>query len=121
MEQADLDRLRAMLTAWWKDLLGKAGGAVSTLAEMEEHSPDPLDRAAFEEGRDYLIRIRSRENRLIRKIAEALERIENGTYGVCDVCGEEIGIGRLEVRPVTTYCIACKTRMEAEEKSYGIG
>lgn len=121
MEQADLDRFEEMLNAWRTELLGKAGGAVSTLADMEDHSPDPLDRAAFEEGRDYLIRIRSRENRLLRKIAEALERIEEGSYGICDACGEEIGLGRLEVRPVTTCCIACKTRMEAEEKSYGIG
>jgi DnaK suppressor protein len=121
MEQAELDRFRQILVAWRAELLGKADGAVTTLAGMAEASPDPLDRAAFEEGRDYLIRIRSRENRLLKKIAEALERIDTGTYGVCDICGEEIGIGRLEVRPVTTQCIACKTRLEAEEKTYGIG
>ncbi len=121
MEQAELDRFKEMLKRWRTELLGKADGAVSTLADMEEHSPDPLDRAAFEEGRDYLIRIRSRENRLLRKIAEALERIENGSFGICEVCGEDIGLGRLEARPVTTCCIACKTRMEAEEKSYGTG
>jgi DnaK suppressor protein len=121
MEQRDLDRFRTLLMAWREELMGRAEGAVTLLTDMAEQSADPLDRASFEEGRDYLIRIRSRENRLLRKIDEALERIEDGTYGRCDFCEEEIGLGRLEVRPVTTYCIACKTRMEAEEKRFGTG
>jgi len=121
MEQSDLNRFQEILDTWRKELLGQAGGAVSRLADMEEKSPDPSDRASFEEGRDYLIRIRSRESRLIRKINEALERIEDGSYGVCETCGEEIGIGRLQARPVATHCIECKTRMEAEEKTYGTG
>lgn len=121
MEQSDLDRFREILLAWRKELLGQAGGAVSRLADMEEKSPDPSDRATFEEGRDYLIRIRSRESRLIRKINEALGRIDDGTYGTCDTCGEPVGIGRLQARPVTCYCIECKTRMEAEEKTFGTG
>ncbi len=121
MEQKDLDRFREKLIAWREELLGRADGAVASLADVEDRSADPMDRASFDEGRDYLIRIRSRENRLLRKIEEALERISDGTYGTCDVCGEEIGSSRLEARPVTTCCISCKTRMEAEEKSYGIG
>lgn len=121
MEQSDLDRFQEILEAWKKELLGQAGGAVSRLADMEEKSPDPSDRATFEEGRDYLIRLRSRESRLIRKINEALERIADGSYGICETCGQEIGSGRMQARPVTTYCIECKTRMEAQEKTYGTG
>ena len=121
MEQKDLDRFRRMLIGWRKDLMAKAEGAVVLLSDMAESSPDLLDRAAIDEGRDYLIRIRSRESRLLRKLNEALDRIEDGSYGLCDICEEEISLGRLEVRPVTTHCIACKTRMEAEEKRYGTG
>jgi DnaK suppressor protein len=67
-----------------------------------------------------MLRIRDREAKLIKKIREALERIENDTYGVCESCGEDISIKRLKARPVTTQCIDCKSKEEALEKALGI-
>ena len=67
-----------------------------------------------------MLRIRDREHKLIYKIKQALDRIEEGTFGVCDSCGEDISIKRLKARPVTTQCIDCKTKEEAQEKVLGI-
>jgi len=94
--------------------------ADKTISEMTDHSdnyPDPTDRASAESDRSFELRIRDRERKLLNKIKEAIERIENGTYGICDDCGDEIASERLEARPVTTYCIDCKTRQEHEEKA----
>jgi DnaK suppressor protein len=63
-----------------------------------------------------VLRIRDRERKLIFKIQEALTRIDEGTFGICEECGEEIGIERLKARPVTTLCIECKSSQEVEEK-----
>jgi DnaK suppressor protein len=119
MEQKDLEHFQQLLLAWRDELIGYADGTMVRLTDMEDNSPDPSDRATFEEGRGYLLRIRDRESRLIRKINEALERIEDGSYGVCEGCGEQIAIGRLNARPVATYCIACKTRQENTERLTG--
>lgn len=81
--------------------------------------PDPTDRAALETDRNYTLRIRDRERKLIMKIREALDRIDAGTYGICEICGGEISEKRLLARPVTTMCIDCKSRMEALERARG--
>jgi DnaK suppressor protein len=81
--------------------------------------PDPTDRAALETDRNFTLRIRDRERKLITKIREAIERLEAGTYGYCEICGGEISEKRLIARPVTTMCIACKSRQEALERSRG--
>jgi DnaK suppressor protein len=78
--------------------------------------PDPNDRATQESDRSFELRIRDRERKLINKIKEALERIEEGTFGVCEMCEEEIGEARLKARPVTTLCIDCKMEQERKEK-----
>jgi DnaK suppressor protein len=67
-----------------------------------------------------MLRIRDREHKLIKKIKKALDRIENGTFGICESCGEEISIKRLEARPVTSQCIECKSKEEALEKALGL-
>ena len=77
---------------------------------------DPTDRASLESDRNFELRIRDRERKLIGKIREAIERIDDGTYGQCESCEEEIGLARLKVRPVTTMCIDCKTEQERQEK-----
>ena len=110
--------------AYFKDLLNdrlgtliqEAEKTVSGMTDEEETFPDPTDRAAMESDRNFLLRIRDRERRLILKIKAALERIDENTFGICEVCGEEISEKRLKARPVTTLCIDCKTRAEAEEK-----
>jgi DnaK suppressor protein len=86
----------------------------------KENLPDPSDRASLESDRNFTLRIRDRERKLIVKIREALDRIEDGTYGICEECEEEISAERLKARPVTTLCIECKKRQETEEKVKGL-
>jgi DnaK suppressor protein len=81
-----------------------------------ENFPDLTDQASVETDQNFTLRLREREQKLLKKIDEALERIANGTFGICESCGEEISLKRLEARPVTTLCIECKTRQEADEK-----
>jgi DnaK suppressor protein len=85
--------------------------------EKDNNFPDPTDRASLESDRNFQLRIRDRERKLIQKIREAIERIDAGTFGICDECGEEIQMERLLARPVTTYCVDCKQRLEVEEKA----
>ncbi len=78
--------------------------------------PDVTDQASAEVDKNFAIRLRERERKLLKKIEEALDRIEKGTFGICDGCGDEIGYNRIKARPVTTYCIECKTQQEEDEK-----
>lgn len=118
MEKEELNFFKEMLTAKLNELLGIANTTISKLLDDEEKSSDPLDRAALESERIHMLRIRDRESKLIRKIRKSLESIDNGTFGICEICEEEIGVERLKARPVTSHCIICKTKMEAEEKAY---
>ena len=116
LEQQDLNWFKDMLTGRRAELLGEAGRTVSGMTDTKENFPEPADRAALESDRNAELRIRDRERKLINKIEEALQRIEDGVYGVCEECGEEIGVERLRARPVTTLCIDCKAEQEEEEK-----
>ena len=78
--------------------------------------PDMGDQASAETDTNFMLRLRGREQRLLKKIEEALERIDNNTFGICDDCGLEIDVKRLEARPVTTMCIECKMHQEEDEK-----
>lgn len=93
-------------------------GAEEALNELPGQTvfPDMGDQASAETDRSFMLRLRGREQRLLKKIDEAVDRIENGTFGICEDCGEEIDIKRLYARPVTTMCIDCKTLQEEEEK-----
>ena len=86
------------------------------IGKEKESIPDPTDQAVAELDDNFTLRLRGREQKLLKKIEEAIGRIDEGTYGVCDSCGEQIGVKRLEARPVTTLCIECKTQQEEEEK-----
>jgi DnaK suppressor protein len=95
-------------------------GASDTVVEMnddDETFPDPNDRATLESDRNFTLRIRDRERKLISKIEKAIERIEDGSFGICEECGCEISARRLEARPVTTLCIECKEEQERKEKA----
>ncbi|HDH98266.1 MAG TPA: RNA polymerase-binding protein DksA [Deltaproteobacteria bacterium] len=120
MEQAQLEYFRKLLQKKLDDLLGEAGKTLEEMTDMNNHFPDPTDRASVESDRSFELRIRDRERKLIKKINKALERIEDGTYGICEDCGEEIGAKRLTARPVTTRCIECKSKQEREEKARGV-
>jgi DnaK suppressor protein len=117
MDAERLEFFRALLKERLDALIDEAKATVTDLAEGEENYADPTDRAAAESDRSFLLRIRDRERKLISKIQEALQRVEEGTFGVCETCGEEIGEKRLEARPVTTLCIDCKTEAEKKERT----
>jgi DnaK suppressor protein len=117
MNQEKLIYFKGMLEGRLKALLEEAGKAVNGMGqERTEDFPDPTDRASFESDRNFQLRIKDRERKLIIKIKEALDRIENGTFGICDSCGKPISEKRLMARPVTTQCIECKTADEQQER-----
>ncbi|MCF8032574.1 MAG: RNA polymerase-binding protein DksA [Desulfarculaceae bacterium] len=120
MNQKKLESFRRLLEEKLDELLKEAERTVAGMTDSKENFPDPTDRAAMESDRNFLLRIRDRERKLISKIREALERIDDGTYGICESCGEDISEKRLKARPVTTLCIDCKKRQEANEKARGL-
>lgn len=116
MEKEKLEEFRLILQSQLNDLLRDAGKTMSEMTSEKSNLPDITDLATAESDRNFELRIRDRERKLIKKIQEALERIDDGTFGTCEVCEEEIGEARLRARPVTTYCIDCKTEQERQEK-----
>ena len=116
MKKKDVEYFQTMLTSWRETLVRQADGTVASLKDSRVHFSDPVDQASYEESQNFMLRIKDRESRLIRKIEEALYRLKHGTYGICEMCEEEISVQRLKARPVTTFCIRCKTKMEAAEK-----
>ena len=117
MEKESLEEFRNILQGRLDDLLSEAHSTVSCLIQGEEHFPDPIDLATAEADHNFLLRIRERERNLIFKIRKAMQRIDDGNYGECENCGEEIGLKRLRSRPVTTLCIECKAEIESREKT----
>lgn len=107
--------IKAMLLNQKKILLGEAGATLNNMPAAILY-PDLGDQAGMEIERNFLLRLRGREQKLLKKIDEALERIENGTFGLCEICGKEIDLKRLMARPVTTMCIECKIEQEEEER-----
>ncbi len=116
----ELVAFRELLERRRVELLGEAGRTAHDMGDSEaEGFPDPTDRGVMESERNLELRIRDRERKLISKIEEALERIEDGSFGLCEECEEPIGAKRLRVRPVTTLCIRCKEEQEQAEKASG--
>ncbi|MBW1721933.1 MAG: RNA polymerase-binding protein DksA [Deltaproteobacteria bacterium] len=120
LSKKKLEQFKKGLEERLEELLLQANETVSGMTSEKANLPDPSDRATLESDRNFTLRIRDRERKLIGKIKEALERIDNGTYGICEVCGEDISEARLKARPVTTLCIECKKKQESEEKAKGI-
>lgn len=116
MDLEKREYFRNVLLEEMRSLLEEAGKTVSEMNSDTTNFPDPNDRATQESDRTFELRIRDRERKLLNKIREALEKIDNGTFGVCEMCGEEISEARLKARPVTTYCIDCKIEQEKKEK-----
>ena len=118
MDQEKLEKFRGLLTQRLDELLLEAG--VGDLVKDNENLPDTIDLATEESNRDFRLRMKDRERKLIMKIRKALKRMDEGEYGECVVCGEPIGERRLEIRPVTTHCIDCKTEAETQERVRGL-
>ena len=118
MRERELKHFQALLNEKLDELLKEADRTVDGMTDAKaENFPDPTDRASLESNRNFTLRIRDRERKLIAKIKEALTRIDDGSYGRCEECGEKIGRERLEARPVTTLCIDCKSLQEIRERT----
>lgn len=115
LAREELQTLKAILDEQLKELLSQSRDAVNELVEVRDTDADPLDVAVTESNRDFTLRMAERERKLLTKIRHALERINNGEYGVCESCGAPITFGRLMARPVATLCIDCKTEAEQVE------
>jgi len=119
MSKEQLEHFRNILNSWKRDLMVEVDRTVSHMKDEAANFPDPNDRATQEEEFSLELRTRDRERKLIRKIDEALKRIDDGSYGYCLETGEEIGIKRLEARPVATLSIEAQERRERRERQYG--
>jgi DnaK suppressor protein len=119
MGKQQLRHFQEILTHWKRDLMEEVDRTVSHMKDEAANFPDPNDRATQEEEFSLELRTRDRERKLIRKIDEALKRAEDGSYGYCLETGEEIGIKRLEARPVATLSLEAQERRERRERQYG--
>lgn len=119
MNKEQLEHFRNILNGWKRDLMEEVDRTVSHMKDEAANFPDPNDRATQEEEFSLELRTRDRERKLIRKIDEALKRVEDGSYGYCLETGEEIGVKRLEARPVATLTIEAQERRERRERQYG--
>jgi DnaK suppressor protein len=116
MNTRQLSYFQDLLVSRLRDLTKQGDDAVSDLVSSPIQTAEAVESATLEAERNFRLRIRGRERNLIRKIQQALARIEDGSFGICERCGEEISVRRLEVRPVTSHCIHCKNRLEAYER-----
>jgi DnaK suppressor protein len=117
------DAMRAHFTTilqkWKLELMQEVDRTVHHMQDEAANFPDPADRASQEEEFSLELRARDRERKLIKKIDQTLQLVDDNEYGWCDSCGVEIGIRRLEARPTATMCIDCKTLAEIKEKQLG--
>ena len=119
MSKEQLDHFRRILSSWKQDLMQEVDRTVLHMKDEAANFPDPNDRATQESEFSLELRTRDRERKLIRKIDEALKRIEDGSYGYCLETGEPIGVKRLEARPVATLSVEAQERRERREKQFG--
>ena len=118
MNEMQLEYFRQKLTDWRNELMKSSETTLQDLKETTLNEADANDRASNETDQFMELRTRDRARKLIKKINQALERIENGTYGYCEETGEPIGLARLEARPVTTLCIEAQERHERKEQTF---
>lgn len=116
MNPQQVEYFREKLLKWRTELLKEAGGTLASLSEGGIHEADVTDRASVETDRALELRTRDRARKLIGKINQALQRIDNGTYGYCEETGEPIGLKRLEARPIATLSLEAQERHERMEK-----
>ncbi|MEM9744943.1 MAG: RNA polymerase-binding protein DksA [Pseudomonadota bacterium] len=116
MNDAQLAHFRSILQSWRRELIGDVGRTMNHMRDEAANFPDPADRATQEEEFSIELRTRDRDRKLIKKIDQTLERLDQEDYGYCDTCGIEIGLRRLEARPTATQCIDCKSLQEIKER-----
>ena len=118
MSPGQLKHFYTILDSWKKELMDEVDRTVHHMQDEAANFPDPNDRATQESEFGLELRTRDRERKLIRKISSALSRIDDGTYGYCDETGEEIGLKRLEARPVATLSLEAQERREMSERQF---
>jgi len=118
MSADQLEHFRQILSAWKRELMEEVDRTVHHMQDEAANFPDPSDRATQESEFGLELRTRDRERKLLRKIGAALNRIDEGTYGYCEETGEEIGLKRLEARPVATLCLEAQERRELAERQF---
>ena len=118
MSQSQREYFRRKLMSWRDEILRGSNETLRQLKEEESRVADMSDWASFETERNFQLRARDRERKLLSKIDEALRRIEEGTYGFCEETQEPIGLRRLEARPIATLSIEAQERHERREKTY---
>ncbi len=118
MSDAQLEHFRKLLDAWKTELMEEVDRTMLHMKDDAANFPDPNDRATQESEFGLELRTRDRERKLLKKIDAALQRVDDQSYGYCEVTGEEIGLRRLEARPVATLCVEAQERRERAEKQY---
>jgi len=119
LTEKEIQAFEKQLCDWRDELEGAQSESVHAMHETEQASyPDPTDQASIETDRNFELRIKDRERRLIRKIEKTMIRLREGEFGMCESCGGDIAIKRLQARPVTTLCIDCKHEQEQEERTH---
>jgi len=118
MSPGQLEHFRNILLAWKRELMEEVDRTVLHMKDEAANFPDPNDRATQESEFGLELRTRDRERKLLKKIDAALQRIEDGTYGYCEETGDEIGLRRLEARPVATLCVEAQERRELAERQF---
>jgi len=118
MSEEQLEHFRQILLAWKRELMEEVDRTMHHMKDDASNPPDPNDRATQETEFGLELRTRDRERKLLKKIESALDRIDNGTYGYCEETGDEIGLRRLEARPVATLCVEAQERRELAEKQF---
>lgn len=116
MNDAQLAHFKHILMNWRHELMEEVDRTVHHMQDEAANFPDPADRATQEEEFSIELRTRDRERKLIKKIDQTIERVDQEDYGYCDTCGIEIGLRRLEARPTATQCVDCKSLDEIKEK-----
>lgn len=118
MNPMQLEYFRQKLTKWKEELALESQATVEHLKDEDWNKPDPNDRASVETEAGLELRTRDRYRKLMNKIDEAIERVEDGSYGYCEETGDPIGVKRLEARPIATLSIEAQERHERFEKSH---
>ena len=118
MSDSQLNYFKMLLTKWKNDLIDEVDRTVVHMKDEAANFPDPNDRATQESEFGLELRTRDRERKLLKKINSALNRIDEGDYGYCDETGEEIGLKRLQARPVATLSLEAQERREKAERQY---
>ncbi len=119
MDKKTLEQFKQQLESMREEIYQDVNKTLNEMNQQNDNIPDPNDRATMESDRNFELKLRSREEKLMNKITQALARIDNGTYGCCAECNDNISIARLQARPVAELCIECKTKQERMEKEQG--